>query len=99
MSQVAKWFRAMVNPGWQGTFETQPTSWRWIDMQRKTLLTSALALLVSAGGGYAIAQDAAPKSAPAAKAMPAAKGPQMGRGDMTDFMGGPGFGHPGFGRP
>lgn len=68
-------------------------------MQRKTLLTSALVLLVMAGGGYAIAQDAAPKSAPAAKAMPAARGPQMGRGDMPDLMGGPGFDHPGFGRP
>jgi len=71
-------------------------------MQRKTLLTSALVLLVVAGGSYAIAEDAAPKStpAPAAKAMPAARGPQMGRGDMAGFMGdGPGFGHPGFGHP
>jgi hypothetical protein len=70
-------------------------------MQRKTLLTSALVLLVIAGGGYAIAQDAAPKSAPAqaAKAPPAGKGPQMGRGDMPDFMGGPGFDRGGFGRP
>jgi len=72
-------------------------------MQRKTLLTSALVLLVVAGGGYAIAQDAAPKSAPvpAAKAMPATpRGPQMGHGDMPGFMGdGPGFGHQGFGRP
>lgn len=71
-------------------------------MQRKTLLSSALILLVIAGGGYAIAQDAAPKgaTAPGAKAMPAAKGPQMGRGDMPDFMGGShGFDHPGFGRP
>ncbi|RAO75583.1 hypothetical protein [Dyella jiangningensis] len=71
-------------------------------MQRKTLLTSAFVLLVVAGGSYAIAQDAAPKSAPAlaAKAMPAPRGPQMDRGDVQGFMGdGPGFGRPGFGRP
>lgn len=70
-------------------------------MQRKTLLSTALVLLVMVGGGYAIAQDAAPKSAPApaAKAMPAAKGPLMGRDDMLDFMDGPGFDHPGIGRP
>jgi hypothetical protein len=70
-------------------------------MQRKTLLTSALVLLIIAGGGYAIAQDAAPRSAPppAAKASPAGKGPQMGRGDMPGFMGGPGFGRPGFDGP
>jgi len=71
-------------------------------MQRKTLLTSALVLLVVAGGGYAIAQDAAPKSAPApaAKAMPAPRGPQTGHGDTPGFTGdGPGFDRPGFGRP
>lgn len=68
-------------------------------MQRKTLLASALVLLAAVGGGYAIAQDAAPKNAPAAKAMPAAKGPQMGHGGMPGFMGGPGFGGPGFGHP
>ncbi|WP_201313657.1 hypothetical protein [Dyella sp. EPa41] len=72
-------------------------------MQRKTLLTSALVLLIVAGGGYAIAQDAAPKGAPAptAKAMPAPpRGPQMAHGDMPGFMGdGPGAGRQGFGGP
>lgn len=67
-------------------------------MQRKTLLTSALVLLIIAGGGYAIAQDAVSGSAPS-KAMPAAKGLQTGHGDMPGFMGGPGFDGPGFDRP
>lgn len=68
-------------------------------MQRKTLLTSALVLLVAAAGGYAIAQDVAPKNPPAAtKAPPAGKGPLAWR-DGPDAMGGPGFGHPGFGGP
>lgn len=69
-------------------------------MQRKTLLTSALVLLVAAAGGYAIAQDVAPKNppAPAAKAPPAGKGPLAFR-DGPDAMGGPGFGHAGMDGP
>lgn len=69
-------------------------------MQRKTLVTSALILLVAVGGGYAIAQDVAPKNppAPATKAPPAGKSVLAFR-DGPDPMAGPGFGHPGFGDP
>lgn len=64
-------------------------------MQRKTLLASALALLMAGAASFVIAQDAAP-AAPAGKTAPGKPGP-VGRGGPG--FGGPGFGGPGFGRP
>ena len=66
-------------------------------MQRKTLLASALALMVAGAASLVIAQDAAPP--PQAKGAPAKPAP--GRGPMPGAMdpGGPGFGGPGFGGP
>ncbi|HET6552858.1 MAG TPA: hypothetical protein VFG49_04900 [Dyella sp.] len=77
-------------------------------MQRKSLLASALALLVAGSATFATAQDAAPKAppAPVAKASPSAPhmapdGMPGGRGPGFDRAGfrGPGFAGPGFGGP
>lgn len=66
-------------------------------MQRKTLLASALALMVAGLASQVWAQDAPP--APPAKSSP--KAAPMAHDAMPGPMGGPegGFGHPGFGRP
>jgi hypothetical protein len=66
-------------------------------MQRKTLLASALALMVAGAASLVVAQDA--PSAPPAKGSP--KAAPMAHDAMPGPMGGPdgGFGHPGFGRP
>ena len=68
-------------------------------MQRKTLLASALVLMVAAAASQVPAQDA--PSAPPAKG-PTGKAAPMAHDAMPGPMGGPdsgGFGHPGFGRP
>jgi hypothetical protein len=72
-------------------------------MQRKTLLASALALLIAGSASYVVAQDAAP-SAPqtsAQKARPPAppKGPSVGDSGPRGPKGGPDFAGPGFGGP
>lgn len=70
-------------------------------MQRKTLLASALALLVVGATSLVIAQNApGPDKSPAAKSTPMAHGdPFDGFMDGPDPGGpGPGFGRPGFGR-
>lgn len=65
-------------------------------MQRKSLLVSALALLIAGSAAFAIAQDGAPNAPMAgSKGASAGRGPQMGRGD-DGFRGGPDFGR-GFG--
>ncbi|WP_109124566.1 hypothetical protein [Dyella sp. C11] len=64
-------------------------------MQRKTLLASALAMMVAGAATLVIAQDAAP---PAPTKGAAAKPAPAARGGAPDFMDGPGFG-PGMGRP
>jgi hypothetical protein len=67
-------------------------------MHRKTLLASALALMVAAAASLVMAQDAPP--APPAKG--AAKAAPMAHDAMPGPMGRPdggGFGRPGFGRP
>lgn len=66
-------------------------------MQRKTLLASALALMVAGAASLVVAQDA--PSAPPAKGAP--KAAPMPHDAMPGPMGGPqgGFGHGGFGRP
>jgi len=73
-------------------------------MQRKTLLASALALLVAGATSLVIAQEAGPVAA-ATKSSSAKPGP-MPHVDMHDFFDGPdmagpgpGFDRPGFGRP
>ena len=68
-------------------------------MQRKTLLASALALMVAGAASLVVAQDA--PSAPPAQG-PAAKAAPMAHDAMPGPMGRPdggGFGRPGFGRP
>lgn len=64
-------------------------------MQRKTLLASALALMVAGAASLVIAQDAGPLPPP--KGAPAK--PAQGRGPGGPGFGGPGFGGPGFGGP
>ncbi|KLD65483.1 hypothetical protein [Dyella japonica] len=66
-------------------------------MQRKTLLASALALMVAGAASLVVAQDA--PTPPPAKG--SAKAAPMAHDAMPGPMGGPdgGFGHPGFGRP
>ncbi|MFC4528512.1 hypothetical protein ISN76_15915 [Dyella halodurans] len=72
-------------------------------MQRKTLLASALAMLIAGSASYVVAQDAAPSAppAPAQKARPPAppKGPSMGDNGPRGSRGGPDFDGPGFGGP
>jgi hypothetical protein len=70
-------------------------------MQRKTLLTCALALIVAGAASFAEAQETPPAPpAKGASGKPAPMGPKSMQSPMVgpDF-GGPGFGHPGFGRP
>lgn len=72
-------------------------------MQRKTLLASALTMLIAGSASYVVAQDAAQSAPPAAaqKARPSAlpKGPAMGENSPRGSRGGPDFGGPGFGGP
>ena len=71
-------------------------------MQRKTLLASALALLVAGAASLVIAQDAG-HTAPPAKSAQAKPGPMDRDGMPDDWVGGPDFAGPGpgpgFGRP
>ncbi|AIF47216.1 hypothetical protein [Dyella japonica] len=73
-------------------------------MQRKTLLASALALLVAGATSLVIAQETG-HPAPPAKNAPGKPGPMDRDGMPDDWVGGPdfagpgpGFGRPGFGR-
>jgi hypothetical protein len=61
-------------------------------MQRKTLLVSALALLIAGAASFTMAQDAASSTPTAPKAPPAGKAPPtMGPGNAVAPMDGPGF--------
>jgi hypothetical protein len=68
-------------------------------MQRKTLLASALAMLIAGSTSLVVAQDVAPGAPPASaqKTRPAA--PSMGDNGPRGPRSGPDFGGPGFGGP
>ena len=72
-------------------------------MQRKTLLASALALLIAGSASLVLAQDVAPGTTPASAQktrQPAPpKGPSMADNGPHGFRGGPDMGGRGFGGP
>ncbi len=72
-------------------------------MQRKTLLASALALLIAGSASFVLAQDVTPSASPASaqktRPLAAPKGPSMADNGPRGFRGGPDLGGPHFGGP